>query len=263
MLEVVFSRAICHVWFMNDINLHDATWMPGRIRRGGAVVRRIFAILEGVPCFIAGGFARYACSPHPTPVPAGDIDLYCLTPDAFEPAQRAMIKAGLTQTKDTTASLSFRDKRSFLFRKFNQVVQVAKPIVFGDIALYGEPLTVLSGADFSVTRVAIINPHEVVQHCCFEDDELRRQVSVLSIPSPVEAIYRLWKYTRAGYRIPAADLVKVLDEWESRPVEYKETIRDLVREAGGRSVGAKELLAQRVRGQTGGVVAVAKVEENG
>lgn len=29
------------------------------------------------------------------------------------------------------------------------------------------------------------------------------------------------------------------------------------------SVGAKELLAQRVRGQTGGVVAVAKAEENG
>lgn len=166
---------------MDEVNRHDATWVPGCIRRGEPVIRRIFDILGGAGCFIAGGFARYACSPHPSPVPAGDIDLYCLTPDAFEPARRALLKAGLTQTKDTTASLSFRDKRFFLFRKFNQVIQLAKPLTFGDITLFGEPVPVLSGADFSVTQVAIMNSGTVVQHRCFEDDELCRRVSLQSM----------------------------------------------------------------------------------
>jgi hypothetical protein len=226
----------------------DMPLVAGRIRRGESVVRHVFAALDGADCFIAGGFARYACSPHRTPVAADDIDIYCVTADAFEKAKIALVKAGLTQTKNTTASLSFRDKRPRWRRQLNDVIQLVKPINLGDISLFGSVETVLSGADLSVLQVAIINPSTVLQYSSFEEDELRRQVIFNSIPCPVMAIYRLCKYSEKGYQIPATELIKVFEAWDAKPTGYKTAIREWVEEKGN-VAGFKELMLLRLHPQ--------------
>jgi hypothetical protein len=220
--------------------------VEGTIRRGASIVRQVFDMLDGADCFIAGGFARYACSPHRTPVAADDIDIYCITADAFGQAKHALIKAGLTLTKNTTASLSFRDTRPRWRRKLCDVVQLVKPINLGEIALFGSVETVLSGSDLSVLQVAIINPSTVLQYSSFEEDELRRQVTINSIPCPVMAIYRLCKYSEKGYHIPAAELIKIFEAWDAKTPEYKTTLRDLIGEKG-KVAGFKELMLLRLQ----------------
>jgi len=220
------------------------TLVQGKIRREKSTVRHIFNLLDGADCFIAGGFARYVCSPCPAPVLPGDIDLYCASESAFSQAQESLLRARLTQTHDTPFSVSFRDARSRLFRRFDLVIQLVKPIKLGEIALFGGIESVAEGFDLSVLCVAIIDATTALQHPSFEEDEYHRRIVLLSIPCPYAAIYRISKYMAKGYRLPAVELTKLFATWDLKPDEYKTSVCALL-EQHGMSAGYGELMIHR------------------
>ena len=202
-------------------------------------------MLDGADCFIVGGFARYACSPHPRPLRPDDIDIYCASASAFDNARQALVRAGLTQTKDTTASLSFRDRRPWWLRPLDFTVQLVKPIKLGDITLHGSVAAVLAGSDMSVTQIAITDPATVLQHPSFADDELQRRIVLLSVPCPLMAIYRISKYMHKGYWLPASELIKVFDAWDRKTADYKFSVHEMIKQTGQKAAFA-ELLKNRL-----------------
>jgi hypothetical protein len=230
---------------MENTKNQATTLVRGEIRRGKSTVRHLFSILDGADCFIAGGFARYVCSPCPAPVLPGDIDLYCASESAFSQAQESLLRAGLTQTHDTRFSVSFRDARRRWFRRFDLVIQLVKPITLGEIALYGGIESVAAGFDLSVLCVAIVDATTAFQHPSFEEDEYHRRIVLLSIPCPYAAIYRISKYMAKGYKLPAVELTKLFATWDLKPDEYKTSVRALL-EQHDRSAGYSVLMEHRL-----------------
>jgi hypothetical protein len=192
-------------------------------------IKAIFNVLDGADVFICGGFARYACSPVKEPIRSGDIDIYSKTEADFDKAKELFRINNFSLVSETLAAANFRDDRIFTFNKIEAPIQLIKPVKQGDLVLTGSVEEIVSNFDFSISRVAIIDPKNAIVDPDFLEDETNKKLNIKHIHCPISSVFRIMKYNKKGYFIRIPEILKIFEDWIARDEKYKSLILDVVR----------------------------------
>lgn len=160
----------------------------------------LISMLKEMDCYIAGGYARWACSErHDSPRP-NDIDVIALTEESFSSAAEHLKVCGARQTKSTEFSLTFEGLDCDL------PIQLLKNYKCGTLD------AALDKIDFSVCRVVLIDRHTGRADARFRQHEREGRLSILHIDTSVinNTVCRMLRYARKGYDISQEDVLKVL-----------------------------------------------------
>lgn len=165
-------------------------------------------------CYIAGGYARWACSPRSdSPLPT-DIDVVCPSEERFAAAKKTVLADGGIALRDTEFSFTFSGYDSPL------KIQLLK-------TYRGDSLEeAMSEIDFSVCRVALISLHDGLADRRFLQDERASRLRVVYIQEKtvVNTFCRLLRYARKGYDISQADIFKVLEVIRGADIEVSPVV---------------------------------------
>ncbi|KPK42095.1 MAG: hypothetical protein AMJ65_08220 [Phycisphaerae bacterium SG8_4] len=215
------------------------------LRRGFDVIRPLWAVLEEVKfetshdCFICGGYARWCASPRKKPIEAGDVDVYCETPETVEVLQSKLQAAGLEVRHENNISLTYEGPEDGDFA-YMPPIQVIKPMREAKIVSYGDKKTVLENFDFTVIRAAILSPAEVMVDADFMHDEEHTLLRLKNIHCPVSSTLRCMKYSRKGYWLRPFEALRLFMDWDERDDEYRRTLIDFLQKAQGNDGLTKE-----------------------
>jgi hypothetical protein len=167
-------------------------------------------------CYIAGGYARWACSPRSdTPLPT-DIDVVCPSKEQFKAAKKTVLTDGGEKLRDT--------KFSFTFSGYDSPLKIQLLKTF-----HGDTLEeALSEIDFSVCRVALITTYDGIADRNFLKDERASRLRVMAIEkqSVVNTFCRLLRYARKGYDISQTDITRVLKVIQNADIDESPALVD-------------------------------------
>jgi len=184
-------------------------WSEISVQRINPAVIDLMEMLSDHGCHVAGGYARWACSPrNDSPLPS-DIDVICPSKEAFEGAKADAIIAGAVARKDTDFSFTFRGYHCPL------KIQLLKTYLGRDLR------EAMSSIDFTVCRVALLNQHAALADRDFLSDERNSCLQVVAIEeqSVVNTFCRMLRYARKGYDISQADIIRVLEVIKGADIE--------------------------------------------
>lgn len=170
------------------------------IYRINPAVADIIPMLKKMDCYIAGGYARWACSErHDTPRP-NDIDVIPLTDDAYDKAVEHFKVCGARLVKDSEFSATFEGFDCDL------PIQLLKKYRFRTLD------AALERIDFSVCRVALVDRSTGRADVRFRKHEREGRLRVLHIDTSCinNTVCRMLRYARKGYDIPQEDVLAVL-----------------------------------------------------
>ncbi|MGD9725926.1 MAG: hypothetical protein AB7L09_03270 [Nitrospira sp.] len=180
----------------------SSPWQKIRVNRIHPSIGPLIRLLQEHECYIAGGYARWACSPREnSPLPK-DIDIICPTEQRYE-ALRASFEANHRKGLDTDFATTFRGPGHASGRD----VQLLK-LFRGDTIE-----ACLDLIDFSVCRVAILGMDAAVADHRFLIDELHSRLTVVNLSNasmPENTIFRLMNYARKGYDFTQEDVMKAI-----------------------------------------------------
>lgn len=204
------------------------------IRRGFFEVSELFALCQKAGATICGGYARYCCSPKPTPkvVIAGDCDLFPHSESATEIIRLSLVAMGFEQVHENHVSITMKptkDKAEALAHM--PTPQIIKPMIEGKIVTLGTTEEILSNFDFTIVRAAIISPNECLVDDEFEHDETHGLLKLKNIHCPISSLLRCCKYARKGYFLRPAEALKLFNDWMDRGEEYRVRIIELFQES--------------------------------
>lgn len=189
------------------------------VERIHPAVVNIVKSLASLDCYVAGGYARWACSkredsPRPT-----DVDIIALSDEAFEGAQDVFRKAGVQIYKNTDFSITFCARYAF---------NCPFPIQLLKNYKYATLENALGHVDFSVCRVALTGPTSAVADRRYMGDEGRGRLSVLYVDTanPVNAVCRMLRYAKKGYDISQLDVLSVLKMVKERDLNVPGIVPD-------------------------------------
>ena len=117
----------------------------------------VSSLIKGLPegCYVAGGYARYVCSPNEKPAEAGDIDLFTTGPEAYGRLINRLRYEGIEGYK----SKFIIETGNFIMVKFwDRPFQLVKPATVS-----GTPSQIISTFDFTVNRVILLNENEALK----------------------------------------------------------------------------------------------------
>ena len=164
--------------------------------------------------FIMGGFVRWCASPHKSPVPFYDIDIYSRNRPAYD---RILLRARESDVferwKETPNSAACV--------WYGRRVQFIQPKNQGRMVGYGNLEEILDNFDFTVCKAALLNKEYAIVHKDFEEHERNRILVIDYVHCPVGTLIRVLKYVRKGCLIKPLELLKLFHDWDSRPAEYK------------------------------------------
>jgi hypothetical protein len=201
--------------------------------RGVFEIEPILDLLDKHGGKIIGGYARWCCSEHLRPVPAGDLDIFPVADTTeesnavFENIKAALLAGSLSIEHENEMSISFSVEKADAFKRCPKI-QLIKPVEKGAIHTAGTLESILDNFDFSVTRAAI-NPDRKTATVWaeFVEDEKRKLLRLLNIHCPISSLLRVMKYGRKGYYMRPGEAIKLFQDWDARSPEYKSSLGGL------------------------------------
>jgi hypothetical protein len=222
------------------------------VHRGISDITEFLAMAEKHGAVIAGGYARYCCSPKKDPMSAGDVDFFPKTEASLTGLCADLERVGFTKKHENHVSITYGFDGEDLRWKLKPVPQVIKPVREGKIVTWGTVEEILENFDFTVVRVAL----ERIQRCArcgvsreghslniidachegflaghdewqgiadddFEEDEKNTHLRLKNIHCPISSTLRCMKYARKGYFLGPAQVLKLFLDWNARGVDYQ------------------------------------------
>lgn len=209
------------------------------VLRGFEKIERLFKLVsENNLGFVAGGYGRWMCSPKKEPFEARDVDIFCTSQEAYNKLVQIFTHQEKLKVKhESDISITYQTKNNEIWKDC-PIINLIKPRKKNQLLTYGETLeTVLENFDFSICKVGILNDKECLADYNFLEDEKAGKIRICKMESPVACLVRLCKYAKKGYKIPATQILDVLQEWDNRGQEYKDKLYkklDELRENGGK-----------------------------
>jgi hypothetical protein len=207
------------------------------ILRGFTEISDLFYLAEKYNAVICGGYARYCCSPHIKPVPAGDVDLFPRDEDSFKRLKEKLVtEIGFGIKHENEISLTLKIPKNPPATLCHSLmasprIQIIKPVKEGAVVTLGSIETILQNFDFTITRAAIINPGECLVDEEFAEDEVHRVLRLKNIHCPVSSMLRCMKYSKKGYWMRPSQVLRLYEDWDLRTDEYKSNLIDLLMKA--------------------------------
>lgn len=215
------------------------------VRRGAPVLKALQPVLHGQNGWVAGGFARWCCSPHDAPTPAGDLDVFFGDEASLETVKAKLLKLGAFVTRevsyfvelDVSRVMSFRDGMSVEGMSRVPSVQLIKPFPGRSTSEPTERLRVsdvncdrswgptlghvVRQIDITVCRVGLCDASVGWADQDFEKDEAERVVRPVCINNPISVMVHAMKYVARGYALRSPEIVGLFEDWSSRSEEYR------------------------------------------
>lgn len=176
-------------------------WASMPVRRIHPTVSALAFSLQAHDCYIAGGYARWACSTREdTPLPK-DIDIVCPSKRKLESLRASFKTNGMVEVRDGVFSVTFKTGA------IGREIQLLKPFTGDTIE------ECLSKFDLSVCRVALINHDSAIGDTDGFEDERQGKVRVSHVDPETASntMCRLLRYANKGYEIETGEVEKVLD----------------------------------------------------
>jgi hypothetical protein len=194
-------------------------------QRGVYETEPLFDMLKrevGKEAFIAGGYARWMCSPCRPPAAPTDIDVFTTSPEVAltlanwchgqrlrrltrRPLNASWVFPGL----DVPLSIQYRREKYT-----NQV-----------ICLHGTPEQVISAFDFTVVAVAMTTPTKGICVPEFQQHERAKMLHFQCIQYPILVPGRVTKYQALGYKLPSLECLNLFDALATMPEQQRAQVR--------------------------------------
>ena len=217
-----------------DNNVIKPMLIERPINRGHfSQIDRLFNMFRGayrspVDAFICGGYVRWACSPLGDPVPPQDLDIYCSTEDVFNKLRGFFTRIGLRAKLVNEVSVTYHRGNNDIWATLPPI-QLIKPLQEGRMMTTGSMTDILANFDFSIIRCGfdaeLFSRRVAMCDVDFEKDETAKRLVLKNIHCPVSSMFRCIKYCNRGYKLATHEMLKLFVDWETRPPEYRETIK--------------------------------------
>lgn len=207
--------------------------------RGQREIESIIRIItvNGLDCYVCGGYPRYMCSKASNVIKAGDVDIFCKDEDNFNKAVGIFRRESLnTHSIETGEAVTFsvvkkRDSRLYGTPK----IQIIKPTVKKYKRNRGEMLDIIGGFDFTVIRIGLLSLSRAVADKRFNNDEEMNRLVIANAENPLVTLGRIMKYVKKGYDIKTSEFFKLFEKWEKYSGGDKQVMRELVDVIEGRN----------------------------
>jgi hypothetical protein len=177
--------------------------------------------------WIAGGFARWALSPHKKPYEASDIDIFCRDKKIF--GFMVNVFSHIFEIRsDNPACIAYNKSKKDRYKNLLPI-QLIKPRRDSVVITEGPIEEIINGFDFPVSRAAIMTIEEGLVDDDYEDDELKKKLHLKVIHCPISSTFRVIKYCKKGYSITMREVVKLFADWSDRPESYRIKLLELIR----------------------------------
>lgn len=196
------------------------------ILRGFQEIEILFNLAQKHRTIIAGGYSRYYVSRKRNPFPAQDVDLFPQTLETSAALVNELLSLGFSIKFENDVSVTFNEIVNNPDPRWQVVpqVQVIKSLNEGRMVTMGTLEEILGNFDFSVTRAAILNSTTGMVDEFFHGDDLEGRIRIQNIHCPISSTLRTIKYCKKNYWITASEVVKLFNDWDARPIEYKNNI---------------------------------------
>lgn len=175
--------------------------------------------------YFCGGYIRYMCSPLANPVPAGDIDIYPKTWEAYEKITNYLKEKSMRVKFESNVAMTFWHSDKGPFKSYPPL-QVIKPENKGAIVAIGTLEDIIQSFDFTIVRIGLIDMNTaVIAEDDFIKDETNQFLRIKNIHCPISSTLRVIKYAKKGYKTNALEILKLFEDWENRSAEYRNTLR--------------------------------------
>ena len=176
---------------------------------------------------VAGGYARYVCSPNPEANFEGDIDIVPRNQEEHDSICKTLrINCGQALSTSPCAT-TFKSSICGLIQ------------VLGSKFFAPEETKILEDIDFTVCKVSIsltstddgfkgIADPEFLKH------EKEKKLVVRHVDNPVGCLRRIMKYTLKGYSVDNEEILKIMDEYAKAPDEKRSFYKDKVQSIASR-----------------------------
>jgi hypothetical protein len=197
------------------------------VYRGFEEIRPLWELIHEVKdrrCSVLGGYVRYMCSPHLSPIRAADIDIYCPEEEEFRRMLKNFKNLDMTikHENDLAVVYTLLSARHPLFPC--PEINLIKPMREGVILTQGSLEEIINNFDFTVIRIGLLNPSLALADADFIHDENEKLLRLKNIHCPVSTFYRVMKYRVKGYWPPSHLIVQVLQDWHERDEDYRKEI---------------------------------------
>ncbi|MFX0142050.1 MAG: hypothetical protein ACFFDN_50905, partial [Candidatus Hodarchaeota archaeon] len=156
------------------------------VLRGFSEIENLYNDLDRFDVFICGGYVRYMCSTHQNPTQAGDVDIYCQSPEEFEKLKTFMITTKEMNIRhENNVSITFTRKSLDHPYFACGTIQLIKPIKQGKIVAFGSMQEILENFDFTVIRCGLISQYSAMVDADFEHDEQNKILRLKNIHCPI------------------------------------------------------------------------------
>lgn len=188
------------------------------VLRGMGLVEPLLRIVNGTG-WIAGGFARWCCSPSPELAAPADVDVFFAEQCDVDSTTGKLKKLGAKVVKEVPYFVQL--DVSAAFPGFGlPAVQLVKPNVRSDGTVAWGPTKedVVRQIDLTVCRVALDGPglSTATADPLFETDELAKRLRFKCIKFPPAEMRHAFKYAAKGYMLSLTDATELLDDWAKR-----------------------------------------------
>ncbi len=198
--------------------------------RGRGMVSQLLELLDDRG-WIAGGFARWCCSPHRDAAQPADLDVFFGTEEGFAGATADLLALGARATDDKPYFTQFDVSDAFAGVGLPQI-QCIKPFVSGAHSRTWGPGKddVVRQIDITVCRIALdgLSSTTATADSTFLEDEGEQRIRVRLVNDPMSVSKHIIKYLRRGYTMTPEEMTSIYDKW----AEMDEAQR-AARRAGG------------------------------
>lgn len=210
-------------------------FMEDGIFRNRKLLERLFLNYIRDDGFICGGFARVCVEDRKVIIPCRDIDIYCKNVEAFDRIKNRLLNNFYVLKIENEIASTIVSSFDF---EGELPLQLIRPLSQGHLHVTSENIMdILNNFDFTVVRVGILanikinenTKKENVSFKVFKDqdfdrDNKNKELIIKNIHCPVAEFYRVFKYLKKGYKIRISQIIKILQDWENRPVNYKNSL---------------------------------------
>ena len=192
-------------------------WVSVPIKRIHTSVLALNHLIQEYDCYIAGGYARWACSSRDDSALPKDIDVICPSDRKFNNLKNALLAGSFGQVRDGEFSITFKSP------SVEREVQLLKPYRGNFIE------NCLEDFDVSICRVALMGSGGAIADSRYIEDESTKTLTVCTIleKTAMNTLMRLFKYANKGYVVNSDEVIKVLNQIKGSCAPSPETyIRD-------------------------------------
>jgi len=189
-------------------------WVDVQVKRIHPAVLSLTLVIEAHGCYIAGGYARWACSVHDDAALPKDIDIVCPSQRKLDNLRARFTRSsGYIEETNGKFSYTFRDDTRAIDRR----IQLLKPYQGEDIR------DCLEKIDLSVCRIALTSHETAVADTRFVSDDKNLKVRVCHIEEGMEinTLIRLTRYAYKGFEVDPKDVHRVIEALKPEVVAKK------------------------------------------